>query len=51
MDRNAAFDIVKEVRIEQGKASRSTEIILGYEKYIQGYDENQVSFERDSGVE
>ncbi len=27
MDRNAAFDIVKEVRLEQGNASRSTKII------------------------
>ncbi len=27
MDRNAAFDTVKEVRLEQGKASRSTKII------------------------
>ncbi len=27
MDRNAAFDIVKEVRLEWGKASRSTKII------------------------
>ncbi len=27
MDRNAAFDIVKEVRLERGKAGRSTKII------------------------
>ncbi len=27
MDRNAALDIVKEVRLERGKASRSTKII------------------------
>ena len=27
MDRNAAFDIVKEVRLEWSKASRSTKII------------------------
>ncbi len=27
MDRNAAFDIVKEVRLEWGKASRSTKIV------------------------
>ncbi len=27
MDRNAALDIVKEVRLEWGKASRSTKII------------------------
>ena len=26
-DRNAAFDIAKEARLEQGKASRSTKII------------------------
>ncbi len=27
LDRNTAFDIVKEVRLEQGKASRSTKIV------------------------
>ncbi len=27
LDRNAAFDIVKEVRLEWGKASRSTKIV------------------------
>ena len=27
MDRNTAFDIVKEVRLERSKASRSTKII------------------------
>ncbi len=27
LERNAAFDIVKEVRLEQSKASRSTKVI------------------------
>ncbi len=27
LDRNAAFDVVKEVRLEWGKASRSTKIV------------------------
>ncbi len=46
MDRNAEFDIVKEVRLEQSKARRNTKIVdeksVIQEKYIPGYNRNLV---------
>ncbi len=58
LDRNAAFDIVKEVRLERGKSGRSSKVIdkksviRGVRSIfkIQGYNENSQSFDRDSGV-
>ncbi len=56
LDRNAEIDIPKEIILEQSKAKWGTKIldkkgVIKDMKGVLGYNEKQVSFGRDSGMQ